>query len=88
VRAKVSGLQLDGQPYTAIALRSVLVVALEAFGPTRLMFGSDWPMTLASGGYAASLSVTRELLAELSPAEQWLVWHEVAETTYPRGAHG
>jgi L-fuconolactonase len=88
VRAKVSGLQLDGQPYTATALRSVLVVALEAFGPSRLMFGSDWPMTLAHGGYAASLAVTRELLAELSPAEQQLVWHDVAETTYPRGAHG
>jgi L-fuconolactonase len=37
--AKVSGLQAQGQPLTAEALRPVLHVALEAFGADRLMYG-------------------------------------------------
>lgn len=42
---KLSGLHLEGIPYTAEALRPSFDVALEAFGPGRIMFGGDWPMT-------------------------------------------
>ena len=44
--AKVSGLQVPGQPFTVEALRPVLDVALDAFGADRLMYGGDWPMTV------------------------------------------
>ena len=39
-------------------------------GPTRLMYGSDWPMTIAEGGYAATWSVMSALIADLSSPEQ------------------
>ncbi len=68
--AKVSGLQRPGQPFTPGALRPVWDVALDAFGPRRLLYGGDWPMTVPDGGYAPHWAVVRELIGELSAAEQ------------------
>lgn len=84
VVAKVSGLQRAGQPFTASALRPVFTVALEAFGVDRLMFGSDWPMTIDQGGYAAAHAVARDLFDELSTAEQHALWSRTASTIYRR----
>jgi len=52
VVAKLSGLYAQGAPRTAYDedVREVVDVALEVFGPDRLMVGSDWPMSLAAGG--------------------------------------
>ena len=71
--AKVSGLRLPRVPYAADALRGVWHDALEAFGPERLMLGSDWPVSTLGGPYAETLGVLDELVGELSPDEQsWL----------------
>jgi L-fuconolactonase len=47
-----------------------LDVALEAFGPDRLMFGSDWPVCLLSGEYADVAAIVTEHIATLSPTDQ------------------
>lgn len=47
-----------------------LDVALEAFGPRRLMIGSDWPVCLLSGDYATVTGIVRDRIAALAPAEQ------------------
>ncbi len=86
--AKVSGLQVPGQPFTAQALRPVWEQALECFGPARLMYGGDWPMTIPSGGYLAHWHPIRELVAELSPAEQAQILHQTARRTYRIGETG
>jgi hypothetical protein len=65
VVAKVSGLQLAGQPFTTDALREVWDIALDAFGPARLMYGGDWPMTVPAGGYTPHWQVVRALVGEL-----------------------
>jgi len=45
-------------------------VLLAAFGPGRLMFGSDWPVCLLAASYAEVTELARELLAPLlSPGE-------------------
>ncbi|WP_425956702.1 amidohydrolase family protein [Xylanimonas sp. McL0601] len=80
--AKVSGLQQPGQPFTADALRGVWEVALDAFGPDRLMFGSDWPMTVSAGGYGPHWAVVRGLVDELTPAERGDVLAGTAVRTY------
>jgi L-fuconolactonase len=43
---KISGLvtEADWKNWTAQDLSPYLEVVLQAFGPTRLMFGSDWPV--------------------------------------------
>lgn len=87
--AKLSGLQVPGQPFTVRALRPVWEQALECFGPGRLMYGGDWPMTVPAGGYLAHWQPIRELVAELSPVEQAQILHGTAQRTYglggPRG---
>ncbi|MGP5394965.1 amidohydrolase family protein [Arthrobacter rhombi] len=47
--AKVSGLFVPGLPYTSDALRQMWEEALEAFGPERLMFDGDWPISRLGG---------------------------------------
>jgi L-fuconolactonase len=80
--AKVSGLRRAGQPYAADALRPVWETALELFGPERLMYGSDWPMTVPDGGYGPTYEVLAELIGELSPDEQRFVMGDTARRVY------
>jgi L-fuconolactonase len=80
--AKVSGLHCDGTGFTPAALDRVWTVALEAFGPERLMFGGDWPVSLLGAGYAQTVGVISELVGMLSPREAAAVWHGTTERTY------
>ena len=80
--AKVSGLQEPGVPFTAERVRPAWDAALELFGPGRLMWGSDWPMTLRTGGYRRVWEVMSSLVAELSVDEQRSVLHGTAGRVY------
>ncbi len=64
---KLSGLGVMGAPFTADALRDVWAIALDAFGPSRIMFGSNWPVALLDGGFRATVEVLTELITDLSP---------------------
>lgn len=46
------------------------MVAIEAFGPDRLMFGSDWPVCLLAASYGDWVAAAGALTADLSPAER------------------
>jgi L-fuconolactonase len=71
VRAKVSGLDTAAGPsWTVDELRPAWDIALEAFGPDRLMFGSDWPVCRLVSPYGEVVSAARDLVAELTSAEQ------------------
>jgi len=72
VYCKASGLvtEADFQTWTEAQLRPYFEVVLEAFGPQRLMFGSDWPVCLVACGYARWHELVSRWVAKLSPAEQ------------------
>jgi L-fuconolactonase len=80
--AKLSGLQVPGQPFTADALRGVWELALEVFGPDRLMYGGDWPMTVPDGGYLPHWRVVSGLVDELAPAERQAILAGTATRVY------
>jgi L-fuconolactonase len=80
--AKVSGLQVPGEPFTVERLRPAWDAALELFGPDRLMWGSDWPMTLLTAGYAGTWEVMSALVEELAPNEQAKILVETATRVY------
>lgn len=80
--AKLSGLHLPGVPYTAAALRPLWEEALDAFGPGRLMVGSDWPVSTLGAPYAQTIAVLLELIAELSDAERRQILEGTAARTY------
>jgi L-fuconolactonase len=72
VWAKVSGLVTEAPRggRSAAHLQPVFDVALDAFGPERLMFGSDWPVCLLAASYAEVAATAQELAAALSEAER------------------
>jgi L-fucono-1,5-lactonase len=53
VYCKLSGLvtEADWRRWAAADFKLYLDVVFEAFGPERLMFGSDWPVCLLAAGY-------------------------------------
>ena len=67
---KLSGLLTeagDGQG-DAEHLAAYVRPLLEAFGPRRLMFGSDWPVCTLAAEYGRTLSITAQLLETLDDA--------------------
>ena len=52
------------------------------FGPSRLMYGGDWPMSVPDGGYEPTWQVLAELIGELSPHEQTAVLAGTARSAY------
>lgn len=53
VQCKISGLvtEADWEGWTAEAVYPYLDTVFDAFGSSRLMFGSDWPVCLLAGSY-------------------------------------
>lgn len=72
VSAKISGLvtEADWRTWSIDDLRHPVELAVDAFGPERLMLGSDWPMCLLAGTYSDAVDPVRYLLAELPLHEQ------------------
>jgi L-fuconolactonase len=72
VCCKLSGLvtEADWTSWTPAQLRPYLDAALEAFGPARLMVGSDWPVCLVAASYAEVIGLVRDALGEYSDDER------------------
>ncbi|MEV6001512.1 amidohydrolase family protein [Streptomyces griseomycini] len=81
---KLSGLvtEADWGSWTTEDLRPYADTVLDAFGPDRLMFGSDWPVCRLAADYAEVIASARELTAELTPAERHQVFTGTAARTY------
>lgn len=71
VYCKLSGLitEADWRNWSESDIRPYLDVVVEAFGPDRLMFGSDWPVCLLAGTYQSVKSLIVNYIREL-PARQ------------------
>lgn len=82
--AKLSGLvtEADWRRWQVAELRPYTEVALDAFGPARLMFGSDWPVCTLAASYPDVLAAARDLTAGLSPAEHEAVFAGTATSVY------
>jgi len=81
---KLSGLvtEADWQRWTLSDLAPFVDHALAAFGPERLIFGSDWPVCLLAASYERVTATARELTAALSEAEQAAVFGGNARAVY------
>jgi L-fuconolactonase len=84
---KLSGLVAEaGEKWTEAALKPYVDVLLEAFGPARLMWGSDWPVVNEAGGYAAWHAAAAALTESCSQADRDMILGGSAETFYGIGA--
>ncbi len=84
VYCKVSGMvtEADWKAWTPESLQPYFEVVLEAFGPQRLMFGSDWPVCLAATSYSRWYEVVSDWVKPLSVGEQAQFWSETAIEVY------
>jgi L-fuconolactonase len=82
--AKLSGLitEADWRRWQVAELRPYAEVALDAFGPARMMFGSDWPVCNLAANYPDVLAAARDLTAGLSPAEREALFAGTATSVY------
>lgn len=72
VSCKVSGMVTEAvwRGWQQADFVPFLDVVLAAFGPERLMFGSDWPVCLVAAEYAEVAGIVRTFFSQLTPAER------------------
>lgn len=84
VTCKISGMATEvlDDAWDESTLRPYFDTILEAFGPRRLMFGSDWPVCLMRTSHARWVDVVRQWIASLSNDEQNAIMGGTAEKFY------
>lgn len=72
VNCKLSGMvtEVSGGKWDFALLKPYFEVVLEAFGPDRLMFGSDWPVCLLQSEYHQWLETVINFIGKLSESEK------------------
>jgi L-fuconolactonase len=72
VTCKLSGMVTEARwkEWRPADMHPYLDAVLEAFGPSRLMIGSDWPVCLLAGDYDRTMSVVVDWTSRLSAAER------------------
>lgn len=84
VRCKLSGLAteaIDASP-DPVSFRPYLRHAVDVFGPTRCLFGSDWPVSSTAIGYPAWLAAVRDAIDDLPADDQEAVLSGTARLVY------
>lgn len=84
VVCKLSGLvtEADHTHWTPGQLQPYVTHLLETFGPSRLIFGGDWPVAKLACGYVRWLELARQFTAHLPPAEQAAIFSGNAARVY------
>jgi L-fucono-1,5-lactonase len=84
VTVKLSGLvtEADWTSWSPDDLAPVVDHLLSTFGPTRMMFGSDWPVCELAASYAEVVATATELLSRLGAAEREAVFGGTARRIY------
>lgn len=84
VACKLSGVvtEVRDPEWTAALIAPYLETALEAFGPDRLLFGTDWPVCLLRCSYATWVDAVSAFIASLSAAEQQAIMGDNAARAY------
>ncbi|MEU0277629.1 amidohydrolase family protein [Streptomyces sp. NPDC088147] len=81
---KLSGMVTEAawDSWTAEGLRPYADTVLDAFGPERLMFGSDWPVCRLAATYGEVLDAARTLTDGLGEDERDAVFRDTARRVY------
>lgn len=84
VFCKLSGMITEAhwQNWTAADLKPYVDIALECFGPNRLMFGTDWPVCELAGSYEQVHEAMVQLLGQLTESEQASIFGNTAARFY------
>jgi L-fuconolactonase len=64
-------------------IRPLLDMVYEAFGPRRMMWGSDYPLVNQREGYQRALHLTMEQFASKSDEDRAWIFGQTALTVFP-----
>jgi L-fuconolactonase len=89
VICKISGLvtEADWLAWTEVQLQPYVETVLEAFGSSRVMFGSDWPVCRVASDYSRWVNAVERLAGKLSLIERTQILGETASEVYRLKAH-
>ncbi len=84
VDCKLSGIitEADHAAWTTDQLRPYVEHVLATFGPSRVLFGGDWPVAKLAGAYPRWLDTARALVSHVSPADQDAIFRGNARRVY------
>jgi predicted TIM-barrel fold metal-dependent hydrolase len=84
VAVKVSGLPMADHGWTVESLRPWVLETIEAFGPDRVMFGTNWPVDSLFSTYDDLVDADRQILgaAGFSLDDRHTMLHGTAERIY------
>ena len=84
VSCKISGMvtEADWENWKNEDFEPYLDVVFEAFGTNRLLFGSDWPVSLVASDYGAMKTIVAGYISKLSKTEQEKIWGANAAKIY------
>ena len=83
---KLSGLVTEAsQDWSVDDLRPYVDHLLNTFGPTRLIWGSDWPVCTLASSYERWVDTTEQLLADLPACDRAAIWGGNALRAYKLG---
>lgn len=87
VTCKVSGLVTEASwnSWTYDEVLPVLDAVADAFGPERLMFGSDWPVCLLAADYSRVAEIVERWSEKLTAVERARLWGGTAQAVYSLG---
>ena len=84
VYCKLSGMVTEAEwgRWSSSDFEPYIETCLEAFGPERLMIGSDWPVCTLSGSYAAVMEIVQDFVERLSESERSAILGETCVRFY------
>ncbi len=84
VACKVSGLttEADWNTWNTTIITPYLDVIFNSFGSKRILFGSDWPVSLLAGNYATTIGFIEDYISKFSEIEQQQIMGLNAKTWY------
>lgn len=82
VHCKLSGLGMTDRNWSVESLRRWVTTSIEAFGPSRCVFGSNWPVDRIASSYDALVAAFFELIGTCSAAEQEAICSVNAQKLY------
>lgn len=84
IYCKLSGMvtEANWSEWKPADLKPYVEAALEAFGPERCMYGSDWPVCELAATYEQVFSSLKEVVTSLSANESAMVFGGTAEKFY------
>jgi predicted TIM-barrel fold metal-dependent hydrolase len=82
VYMKISGLGMADRNWTVDSLRPWVIACIEAFGTSRVVFGTNWPVDRMYSSYPDLINAYARIISGFTPDEQLAMFSGNAERLF------